>query len=308
MHFGIALLTGALTWAAAGPPQSHILPVPFRTDAAVDLKSVELTIDGTRVKTAGVLGPSDPQMLLLVLDLTGDTAQADPAKDAVIDALNRLPESTYVALLRAQDGLRVLVDPTPDRAALASAIRDLPVSGRPGLIEVVDGVQRLADDIGRRSRVRVTVVYVTDSDVTAYREDFTNPVINSSDPHDLSRRFPEQLIQEKISKIDNALAARRSSMHVVHIVLRGDRLNEAYLNGLKRLADDAGGTSTLCRTSSEIPDAISAAFRAASSEYVVFMEQPERGPAKAQLRIVAKDESGADVPLLYRSRISFREK
>ncbi len=50
MHFGIALLTGALTWAAAGPPQSHVLPVPFRTDAAVDLKSVELTIDGTRVK------------------------------------------------------------------------------------------------------------------------------------------------------------------------------------------------------------------------------------------------------------------
>ena len=90
-------------------------------------------------------------MLLLVLDLTGDTAQADPAKDAVIEAVNRLPESTYVALLRAQDGLRVLVDPTPDRAALASAIRDLPVSGRPGLIEVVDWVQRLADDIGRRS-------------------------------------------------------------------------------------------------------------------------------------------------------------
>jgi len=33
-----------------------------------------------------------------------------------------------------------------------------------------------------------------------YREDYTNPVINQSDPHDLSRRFPRRSLRRKISE------------------------------------------------------------------------------------------------------------
>ena len=41
----------------------------------------------------------------------------------------------------------------------------------------------------RKSPVRVSVLYITDRNIYNYREDYTNPVINGSDPHDLSRVF-----------------------------------------------------------------------------------------------------------------------
>ena len=44
----------------------------------------------------------------------------------------------------------------------------------------------------RKSPVRVSVLYITDGSIYSYREDYTNPVINESDPHDLSRRFPRR--------------------------------------------------------------------------------------------------------------------
>ena len=269
---------------------------------------IHATLNGKELRVAGLLTPLEAQMMLVVLDITGDLTLADPAKSAVVESLGQLPASTYAAILRAQDGLKVLRDPTADREETGSAVRDLPISGRPGLIEVLEPVQRMADSIARKARVRLGVIYVTDSDVTLYREDFTNPVINSSDPHDLSRRFPEALIQEKISKLATLLAPRETPMQMVHLVERVDRLNEAYQNGLRRLAEAGGGGFSVCRTTADIPEAIHAAFRAAASEYEATLELPDRAPAAGLLRMWAADERGKEIPLLYRARISLKEK
>src|SRR5205085_12277780 len=105
-------------------------------------------------------------------------------------AFQQLPDNVHITILRAQDGLRVAIDPTADREALENALTDLPINGKSGLLDTIEAAAQLADSVAAKSNVRVAILYVSDSDVRNYREDFTNPVINSSDSRDLSRRFP----------------------------------------------------------------------------------------------------------------------
>ena len=124
--------------------------------------------------------------------------------------------------------------------------------------------------------MRVAVFYITDSDPENYREDFTNPVINSSDTHDLSRKFPEALVQDKISKVAAVLAERQAPLFVVHLRYRSDRLGEAYQNGLKQLAEVTGGSAIFCR--SERGDRrmpIDRALGLITSSYSVSLAVPE---------------------------------
>ena len=82
---------------------------------------------------------------------------------------------------------------------------------------------------------------MTDSEVRNYREDFTNPVINSSDSRDLSRRFPEGLIRERISRVTTSLSRFQTPISIVHLRYSRDRLDEAYQNGLLQMAQLTGG-------------------------------------------------------------------
>jgi hypothetical protein len=280
------------------------VPVSVRTEgAACDPKSFRAAFNRKEARIVRVLSPGDPQMILIVLDLAGDLGPIQPAKEALSAAVEKLPATTYVGLLRAQDGLHVLVDPTPDRVPVIRAIQELTISGRPGLLETLDSVQRLADSIGRKAQVRVGVLYVTDSNVAEYREDFTNPVINSSDPHDLSRRFPETLIQERMSKLQETFASSQTSLHIVHVSYRGDRLNEAYQNGLKQTAEMLAGSAVFCRSLAEIPEAIEGTLSTVASEYTLILALPAHAPKGLQIRI-----SAGDAPLVYRTRVELEEQ
>jgi hypothetical protein len=239
--------------AAAPPPRpaSGILKVALWTDAQngapLAAKDLSATLAGVESRVVDVKGPGDDLMLVTVLDLTGDLSLAEPAKDALAADIDKLPPRTTVAVMRAQDGAKVLADPGADRSAAVAAVRDLPVSGKAGLLNTVETVTGLADSILAKTSVRVAVLYVTDSDPENYREDFTNPVINSSDSHDLSRKFPEALVQDKISKVAAVLAQRQAPLFVVHLRYRSDRLGEAYQSGLKQLAEVTGGSAVFCR-------------------------------------------------------------
>ena len=125
-----------------------------------------------------------------------------------------------------------------------------------------------------KSAVRVAILYVTDGDVRNYREDFNNPVINSSDSHDLSRRFPETLVQEKIAKLDAVLSARQTPVFIVDLNQHTDRLNEAYHNGLKQLAETSGGAAFFARSITEIPASIHNAFESVQSHYSLTSGSP----------------------------------
>jgi hypothetical protein len=252
--------------------------------------------------------PADEQIVLIVLDLTGDLSLVDAAKEGLLSAIRKLPSTTWVGLLRAQDGLKVLADPTADREAVADAIQSLPVSGRPGLLETVEPAGRIADYMAQKSSVRLAVLYVTDGEVENYREDFANPVINSSDPHDLSRKFPEVLIQEKISKLQGILSSQQTPLFIVHLRYLTQPLNEAYQNGLKQLAESTAGVSAFCRSSAEIPEAIQKAFDTISAQYTLTLALPEKRPPGIQIRLCAVDAQGGDPVLSYRSRLLLKEK
>jgi len=302
----------ALCWSlAAAPPTkpgNRSIKVPVWADskdgAAFTVKDLTATLDGDPARVLAVETPNSGLMLLVVLDLAGDLSLAEPAKEALASEIEQLPPRVFVAVMRAQDGPKVLADPGADRTPALAALRDLPVSGKAVLLDTVETVTRVADSILAKAAVRVAMLYLTDSDVENYREDFTNPVINSSDTHDLSRRFPEALIQDKISKLAEVLATRQAPLFVVHLRYRGDRLGEAYQNGVKQLAEVTGGSAIFCRSSEEIADAIHRAIATITASYSVTLALPERPRKNVQVLL----DAGGNWTLGYRARFVLKER
>jgi len=309
-RISVLLLLALCCSLPAAPPKSasQILKVPVWADANQDpplsAKDLSATVAGSASRVVDVRGPADNLILIAVLDLAGDLSLAEPAKDALAGEIGKLPPRVAVGVMRAQDGPKVLADPAADRAPAVAAVRNLPVSGKAGLVDTVETVTTLADSILAKSGVRVAVLYVTDSDAENYREDFTNPVINSSDTHDLSRRFPEALIQDKISKVAAVMAERRAPLFVVHLRYRSDRLGESYQNGLKQLAEVTGGSAIFCRSSEEIADAIHRAVTSIASSYSVSVALPERLPKIVQVQL----DAGGKCSLTYRTRFVMKER
>jgi hypothetical protein len=299
------LLCGVLAFAAAPRARVSQVRIPVWLDAPpgrdLSARDFRATIDGADARILAVRCPDDDLIILLVLDLSsGDLTLVDPAKEALAGEIRKLPEKTYVGLLRAQDGLQVLLDPAPDRDAVAGAIGSQTLSGKTGLLATVDSIESIADSMLKKSAVRVAILYITDGDVRNYREDFTNPVINDSDSHDLSRRFPETLVQEKIAKLDAILAAQMAPLFIVDLNQHTDRLNQAYHNGLKQLAETTGGAAFFSRSTTEIPEAIRKSLEVVTSHYSLTLALPERVPARLQIKLTMPD---SDSSLSYRTRI-----
>ncbi|MBM3776158.1 MAG: hypothetical protein FJW37_13505 [Acidobacteria bacterium] len=170
LWLGLAPAAGA---PKAGPERVRI---PFWIEAEGEeerLAADDLSawLEGATSRIMSLQGPGDDLILLLVLDLADELTAGAVAKQVLIEELRGLPANTYIGLLRAQDGLQVIVDPTPDRATVEQAIQDVPISGKPGLLETLELAGRIADGILKKAAVRVAVWYVTDSDVRSYRED-----------------------------------------------------------------------------------------------------------------------------------------
>lgn len=298
--------------AIAAPPRERLTQVriPLWLDASpshdLSPRDFTATIDGASSRVLQVQCPDDDLVMLLVLDLSsGDLTLADPAKEALNAEIRKLPLNAFVGLLRAQDGLAVLHDPIADRDVIATLVAAQTLSGKTGLLATIDTAGRIADAMLEKSAVRVAILYVTDGDVRNYREDFTNPVINSSDSHDLSRRFPETLVQEKIAKLDAVLAAEQAPVFIVNVSQLSDRLNEAYQNGMKQLAETTGGAAFFSRSTTEIPEAIRRGFDAVASHYSLTLGLPEHVSRRPQIH-VALAEGGRS--LTYRTRIVLRSR
>jgi hypothetical protein len=253
-------------------------------------------------RVVALRGPKDGLVVLLVLDLAGDPPAAETAKKALSASLDEMPANCYFALLRAQDGLRVLVDPTPRRQDIQTALESLPVSGKAGLLDTLETAAQIGEAILDKSAVRVAVFYVTDSSIYNYQDDYTNPVINSSDSRDMSRVFPEGLVKDKISKLAANLSAYSPPLFIVHLSYQSDRLNEAYQSGLMSLAAESGGASAFCRSMAEIPASIDKIMRIIAGSYVAEIELPRKPLKSVQL------ELEGEARLNYRTRFTFKEK
>ncbi|MBM3785618.1 MAG: hypothetical protein FJW30_14735 [Acidobacteria bacterium] len=270
------LLISALTLGAAEarkPVRTELRVTTLdQQDPPLDKAAFRATLDGNPARVIRVRGPKDDLILLVVLDLTGDLNLVDTAREALTARIEGLPRNFWTAVLKAQDGLQVIVDPTADRPAASTAIKEYPATGKAGLLDTLQTAASLGDAMLQRTNVRVAMLYVTDSNIYNYREDFTNPVINSSDSRDLSRRFPDQLIREKILKLSDTLAATETPLFFIHLNYASDPINEAYQRGLLQLAEQSGGTGAFCRSRGEIAEAVEKVFDAASSHWSLAVE------------------------------------
>lgn len=303
------LLLSTLAWSAPPPPPParDVMRIPFWSpdNAAVPKDDIHVKLNGKPARVSRYIGANGDLLILLVLDWSGDLSLIAPAREALITAIQKLPPNVEVGILRVQDGLRVLLDPGADHAQLTDVLRGITVTARPGLLAAIEPVQRLGDDIAAKAHVRVAALYVSDSDITAYREDYTNPVVNSSDSHDMSRRFPEGLIQEKIRQLKATVLGGETPIFLVHLDYRSDRLNTAYQTGLLELALASGGTAEFCRSLAEIPAAIQKVMGNLLSHQSVEVEWQ---PGKAKQVDVAIDAQGRTLRFRPRRQLGARKR
>ncbi len=235
------------------------------------------------------LGPGDPLVLLLVLDMVGDLNRIDVAREALSNHIENMGEEWYVALLQAQDGLLTLQDPTQNRRQLIDKLMAASVSGFPGLLDSVEQVARLGDTMLARAGVRVAVLYVTDGSISQYRGDYVNTVVNPSDSGDLSRRFRDRLIQEKIASLDSALQAYSPPLFFVHLEERQNSQDVAYQNGISQFASSTGGGYWISRSLSDVSNLVEQALTRIGSHYSLTLEAPTNLTPPVQFRLTTKD-------------------
>ena len=237
-----ALLASGLLLAAPPEVRTPRLRVPFRaTGDPVAHTDITVKLNGTPAKVARLLKPGDDLLLLIAVDFSGDLTLVDPARETLLKQIEALPPAVRVGLLRAGDDLRVVEEPDAPREKIAAALQALTLTARPGLLNSLEATQQLADSIAAKAQVRVATLWISDSNVARYREDYTNPVVNSSDAGDMSRRFPEGLIQERIRQLSASLNRGETPVSLVHLQYLGDRLNTAYQTGLSDLVQASGG-------------------------------------------------------------------
>ncbi len=247
-----AVLTFAAVSYAADAVQ---VPVWAPAGALISAGSLSASVDGTPSEILGVHAPADDLMLLVVLDLTDDLAAVEQARAALLTRVQSMAPNHYIGVLSAQNGLRVLTEPTADRDVAATAIRSQKVGGRAGLLETIEQAAQIGSAVISKSGVRLAVLYLTDSDVNNYREGLNNPTINSSDSGDVSRRA-DSLIRERVSRMVASLTKTQAPIFIAHLTYHTDSLNVTYQIGLFSLAEATDGTTTVARSLSEIPTVV----------------------------------------------------
>ena len=161
-----ALIAGDNGRSPAKPSRTMLRVAAREQDPGLERAAFEAKIDGSPTKVLRVQGPEDDLVILIVLDLSGDPTLVDAAREALTQRIESLAENHWVGLMRAQDGLKALVDPTGEREGVLSAIRDYAATGKAGLLDTIEPVAALGQRLMQRSGVRVAVVYVTDSNIS----------------------------------------------------------------------------------------------------------------------------------------------
>lgn len=262
----------------------------FREDAK--RQQFKIFIDDREVAIRGFQTSRSGTVLLVVFDTVADLARVDAARSALQAAIADLSEQYWVGLLRAQDGLSVIQEPTADHKILNDKISAVQVSGKAGLLDTLEPVAQLAVAMLKKASVRLSVLYITDSAIGSYRADYLNPVINSSDAGDLSRRFSDRAVQERMSRTVESLARYTVPIYVLHLAHRGDPLNLAYQSGLERIATESGGTAAFCRTSDEIRPALNGIINRIRSGYVLAIDPPNTKRKSARIRVEVQSNEG----------------
>ena len=257
----------------------------------------EVTLDGEPAEVQSVQTPEDNLILLIVMDTVKHPDRADAARGAIVDKLKSLGPKYFAGVMTAQDGLVVDQDPIRNRKRLREKLDALDVRGLPGLLDTVEQASHVADQTLSAADVRVAVLFVTDGEIADYRGDYTIPVVNPSDRRDLSRRFRDQLILERVHKIVDALEAAQAPMFFLHLARQYDDLNEVYQNGINEFAEVTGGRALFAQSVQEIPPLIDRLLDRIAAHSVLTIDGATDTPKKLDVQVV-----GGEVE--HRERVS----
>lgn len=288
--------------AAALAQQTAVIQVPAwpgKEDGPLRAESLTASVGGAPATILNVMAPDDDLMLLVVLDVTGDLSLVEEARKALIERINALPPNHFVGVLQAQNGLKVLAAPTPDRPTATGAIRSHAVGGLPGLLNTIEAAARLGGAVIGKAGVRLAILYLTDSRIEDYRENYTNSVVNSSDKGDLSRQFSDVLVRERVSRLVTSLAATQAPVFITHLSYNTDRLNEAYQTGLLALARATGGSASFSRSQAEISFSIGKTLDRILAHYSVRIALPDPKATKAEVTLVGPHTGQMDYRSTY---------
>ena len=258
----------------------------------VPVEKIQAWLDDEEAQVQAVHPADGNLILLIVMDVVGDLTRVDAVRQGLVEILGAFGPREFAGILRAQDGLEVLLEPTKDHESLKDTLLALPVSGFPGLLDSVEDAATVADRMLRQSDVRVAVLYITDGSIYAYRGGYTNPVINPSDGGDLSRRFRDSLIQERITSIMDSLMTSWAPLFFLHLERQRDSLNNVYQNGITQFAQATGGEALFCESVAQIKPFLDQIMARARSQQVVTIEPPEGVEGRVRLRL---EVDGAEV-------------
>lgn len=255
-------------------------------------ESFKVYLDDQEAPLRTINGPESSTVFLVVFDTVVELSRVDQARTVLAERLRELPATYWVGILRSQDGLRVIQEPTGDRDKLVTEIGSIQVTGKAGLLDTLQPLSELATGILNKTGVRVCVLYITDSGIANYRADYLNPVINASDSGDLSRRFSDRAVQEQVTRISQSLARYTIPISILHLDYRPDTLNLAYQSGLERIAMASGGQALLCRTVDEIVPSVERLLSRMKATYFLGVDLPVKVKSSIKVRIEVASEDG----------------
>ena len=284
---------------ATGAAQAELKTPVWAKDAQgnflTDIPRADLRawLEDEPVEIKALHAPAGNLILLIVMDVVGDLTRIDAAREALVEALNGFGPREFAGLLRAQDGLQVVEEPTADRETLKDSLLAIGVSGFPGLLESIEEAATLGDRMMRASDVRVAVLYITDGSIYEYRGDYTNPVINPSDGGDLSRRFRDRLIQERIKRTLEKLIGAWTPLFFLHLENRRDNLNIVYQNGLTQFAQATAGEVLFCDSVAQVPAYLQQLIERIRTLHLLTVETPIEAAGRVRLKV--ESESAAEL-------------
>ncbi|MFN0123068.1 MAG: hypothetical protein ACKV2V_21420 [Blastocatellia bacterium] len=288
------------TSGAAKTPVKKTLKIPVWVETEAghywqegQRQSFKIQLDEKDAPVRALQNAASGTVILLIFDTVADLAGTEEAKRALATLLGELPDNYWIGVFRSLDGLRVLQEPTGDRKAALEKIQTVDVGGRAGLLDTLEPVTDLGMAMLQRAGVRIAALYVTDSLISQYRADYLNPVINASDAGDLSRRFSDRAVQERMSQLAESLSSRTIPLFVLHFERRSDALNLAYQSGLERIATDSGGQAIFCRTTDEIRPSLSSLLDRLRAQYLLSVEATDTRRPFVKVKVEAVDKQGA---------------
>jgi len=195
------LLFSAAGLLAAGPVPLTAVKIPVRvTDTKgsplqITQDNLRLTQEKGPITPTAFLGTESPVLIIVVFDTTGDMTYIDAVRKELVKFVEVLPPSVQMSVMTANDGLKVVQKPTADKDLLGKAILNYPTKGYPGFLENIVSVTDFTDKYLLKFPIRVSVLFITDSDIYKCRKQYTSADLTTEAQRD------RELLQETFTPV-----------------------------------------------------------------------------------------------------------